>query len=113
MTATERLRAMLDKCGVDHLDGESMTYTNDANFMPAAGGTFDVTLYERTTEQAIEAMLGRGTCEVECFDDGMDEGLDGGMFSYAPPTWYLSCGHEAHGRRPSYCPVCGRKVKEG
>lgn len=54
----------------------------------------------------------KGKCEVEGFDDGMDEGMDGHWFAYAPPTWFLSCGHEAHGQRPSYCPVCGRKVKE-
>ena len=54
----------------------------------------------------------KGTCEVIGFDDGYDEGLDGEWFALAPATWFLSCDHEAHGRRPSYCPVCGRKVKE-
>ncbi|MBR2683289.1 MAG: hypothetical protein IKE22_08500 [Atopobiaceae bacterium] len=65
-----------------------------------------------TPEQAVEATLGLGTCEVEGYDDGMDEGMDGEWFAYAPPTWYLSCGHEAYGsERPHYCPVCGRKVE--
>ena len=51
------------------------------------------------------------TCHVECFDDGVDEGLDGEWYSYAPPTWYLSCGHTAQGiEPPDSCPVCGRKV---
>lgn len=63
--------------------------------------------------ERFENMLGRGTCEVIGFDDGYDEGLDGEWFALAPATWFLSCDHEAHGRRPSYCPVCGRKVKEG
>lgn len=62
--------------------------------------------------QAIAATLGSGTCEVESFDDGVDEGMDGELFSYAPPTWYLSCGHTAQGTEmPNFCPVCGKAVK--
>ena len=53
----------------------------------------------------------RGECHVECFDDGVDEGLDGEWYSYAPPKWYLSCGHEVEGsERPKFCSTCGRKV---
>ena len=68
----------------------------------------------RTQEIADElnAALGGGECEVECFDDGVDEGTDGEWFSYATPTWYLSCGHEVKGtERPNYCVVCGKWVK--
>ena len=66
----------------------------------------------RTPEQAIAATLGGGECEVECFDDGVDEDMDGEWFNYAPPTWYLSCGHEVKGtERPNYCVVCGKAVK--
>ena len=70
-----------------------------------------------TPDEAIErigklATLGGGECEVECFDDGVDEGTDGEWFSYATPTWYLSCGHEVKGtERPNYCVVCGKAVK--
>lgn len=60
----------------------------------------------------LNAELGSGTCEVECFDDGTDEGMDGEWFSYAPPMWYLSCGHTAQGtEKPNFCPVCGKAVK--
>ena len=52
------------------------------------------------------------TCEVESFDNGLDEDYDGSLYSYAPPTYCLSCGHEAYECRPSYCPVCGAKVIE-
>lgn len=53
------------------------------------------------------------TCEVEGYDDGVDEGMDGDWYSYAPPTWYLSCGHRCEGsERPRYCPVCGKRVVE-
>lgn len=55
--------------------------------------------------------LGAGTCHVECFDDGVDEGVDGEWYSYSAPTWYLSCGHEIHeSERPEWCPWCGKKV---
>ena len=51
------------------------------------------------------------TCDIECFDDGVDEGLDGEWFSYSPPMWYLSCGHTAQGtEKPNYCQNCGAKV---
>ena len=49
-------------------------------------------------------------CEIESFDNGLDEDCDGSLYSYAPPTYYLSCGHEAYEYRPSYCPDCGAKV---
>ena len=53
------------------------------------------------------------TCEVEGYDDGVDEGVDGEWYSYSPSTWYLSCGHETYGNtRPCYCSTCGRKVVE-
>ena len=66
-----------------------------------------------TEAEAIEAWNTRahGTCEVEGYDDGVDEGMDGEWYSYGPPTWYLSCGHETYGsERPCYCSTCGRKV---
>ena len=53
------------------------------------------------------------TCYIECFDDGIDEGLDGEWFSYAPPTWYLSCGHVTYGSEmPRHCPECGKEIIE-
>lgn len=52
------------------------------------------------------------TCHVEAYDDGIDEGHDGEWFCYAPPTWYLSCGHRAEGaERPNFCPSCGARVE--
>lgn len=52
------------------------------------------------------------TCEIESFDNGLDEDYDGSLYSYAPPTYYLSCGHEAYQYKPNYCPNCGAKVTE-
>lgn len=63
------------------------------------------------TGEAAEYVPGR-TCHVEAFDDGMDEALDGGITSYSPPMWYLSCSHTSEGmERPSYCPDCGARVE--
>ena len=49
-------------------------------------------------------------CKIESFDNGLDEDYDGSLHSYAPPTYYLSCGHEAYYLKPNYCPDCGAKV---
>ena len=110
-SATEELRRMLDEHGIEYCGGEIMTYTEDAEYMPSENNTFDVTLYHLTPAQAVEATLGRGTCEILGYDDGYDEGLDGEMYQYADPRYFLSCEHEAYGSVvPNYCPVCGRKV---
>ena len=83
--------------------------------------------YFKTEEGAIKAWNTRSitaaavygyqaaqcTCEVEGYDDGVDEGMDGEWYSYGPPTWHLSCGHETYGsERPCYCSTCGRKVEQ-
>ena len=52
------------------------------------------------------------TCKILSFDNGLDEDYDGSLYSYAPPTYYLSCGHEAYCFKPNYCPDCGAKVVE-
>lgn len=137
-SATERLRALLDERGVEwrrtpHYSSESIDnetvfrgegtewYANDH-----LNGRLGLRAlrYDVTPEQAVAATLGdadatgerqdgAGTCKVEGFDDGMDEGLDGEWFAYAPPTWHLSCGHEVYGsERPRYCSTCGRGVDE-
>lgn len=102
-SATDILRRLLDERGVEHYDGESMTYINDADFMPAAGGTFDVTLYERTPEQAVDATLWRGTCH-ETVIDHYWRGC--GSCGY---IWEFMYGI-GKCERPCYCPNCGRKV---
>ena len=52
------------------------------------------------------------TCEILSFDNGLDEDYDGSIYSYAPPTYYLSCEHEAYYLKPNYCPECRAKVVE-
>ena len=51
------------------------------------------------------------TCHIEGYDDGIDENCDGDLYSYGPPTWFLSCGHQGEGiDAPDFCPVCGAAV---
>ena len=78
-------------------------------------GRCDLTIggNEAKTPDELMALLEQRTCEVEGYDDGIDEGMDGDWYSYAPPTWYLSCGHRCESsERPRYCPVCGRRIVE-
>ena len=70
----------------------------------------DMDLKERLAE-LIEPEPER-TCEILSFDNGLDEDYDGSIYSYAPPTYYLSCKHEAYYLKPNYCPDCGAKVIE-
>ena len=119
MTATDELRRLLDERGVEwqDFDDEPTWMGSDGEMHYARqeftfnGLTGNVTVYHLTPEQAVEATLGRGTCEILGYDDGYDEGVDGEMYQYADPRYFLSCEHEAYGSvAPNYCPVCGRKV---
>lgn len=122
MTPTDELRALLDERGVEHYDGTESTLWGYESTAPLSGryryaadeisnGYMQVRLFRITPVQAVEATLGRGECHVESFDDGVDEGMDGEWYSYQPPTWYLSCGHEVQGaERPCFCPACGWRV---
>ena len=120
MSATDELRRLLDERGVEWTDFRDQRCTT-AWLEPAGAVRADeydagLLLVERVMapEQAVAATLGPGTCKVEGYDDGVDEGMDGEWYSYGPPTWYLSCGHETYGStRPCYCSTCGRKVERG
>ena len=125
MSATEELRRLLDERGVEWRAADSQyaketcwSYMSKltAAFTEYGNGTTrcDCDTWCFTPEQAVEATLGRGACEVEGYDDGMDDGMDGEWYTYGPPTWYLSCGHETHGStRPRYCSACGARVVSG
>ena len=131
MTATERLRALLDERGVKNV------WKFDGNKMWDSDGKCSGTIYEtqwespdglrhltfteypnkeRTTrlvvawhptpEQAIAATLGPGTCRMEHL---WSDDIDGVCW------WCKACDKPAftHGDfQPNYCPNCGRKVVE-
>lgn len=109
MTATDELRRMLDERGVEWM-GTSYkkptqghpTYTSlgeeysNAEFIEYFDGNV-LRLFDITTEQAIEATLGRETCHRALDFDG---------------TRYVcsACGENFGPSRWHFCPNCGRKV---
>lgn len=125
MTATERLRALLDERGVEYetyhdvaLTEVDAVFWQDHNGQPcsAIGNADDIP--ERmlsvqcviSPEQAVDATLGRGTCKID----------------YHFNEWYCTgCGETVGTSDPSselcidgnaielwsFCPSCGRKVE--
>ena len=77
-----------------------------------------VWIAERQRNEAMAALMDEcitvpleRTCHIECYDDGVDEGLDGEWYSYDRPKYDLSCGHSCYETEPpKYCPNCGAKV---
>ena len=104
MTATDRLRALLDERGVEHYDGTNGTlWGKDAigyrfSADELTSGRMSVHMWCETPEQAVEATLGSGTCKLTM--DGTD-----GCFG---------CSECLENIPPlaNYCPNCGRKVVE-
>lgn len=120
MTATERLRQLLDERGVEweepdpYQDATAWVGSNNIEYVAHEGISFDgptgrLILFCLTPEQAVEATLGRGTCKV--VGHGMTVCDD------AEFHWYgLSCGHRlrtlwAADTVGMYCHECGRKVE--
>ena len=109
MTATDELRRMLDERGVKHFDTVGITEWDGANgricrsYARPDPMTVDVTMIAVPPEQAIEATLGRGTCEMQRFESGTNMTRFG---------WRCTeCGMTSIGfGRPNYCSNCGAKV---
>jgi DNA-directed RNA polymerase subunit RPC12/RpoP len=119
LTATERLRRMLDERGVEWWPlGSDMTecVVNGVRikYRQVGRGLIVSTCIEGTVtpEQAIAATLGAGTCHDEgdpsdfcCSECGMR------MFTEANDTYTMIAADERTIiKRPNYCPNCGRKV---
>lgn len=114
MTATEELRAMLDELGVEWRESantlgcvftrwHSPLFGDEVCAME--NGEEGLVLFDHfmTPQQAIEATLGRGECNIEYAGLSDDD-----QWSYD-----LSCGHSVTlmGRdNPRFCPHCGAKV---
>lgn len=114
MTATERLRQLLDERGVKweepdpYQDATAWVGSNNIEYVAHEGISFDgptgrLILFCLTPEQAVEATLGRGTCKWEPAD-----------FITEGEWWNTSCGEsftwEPDGT-PNYCPGCGRRIE--
>ena len=116
MTATDKLRRMLDERGVEYDKAATVVsetaatfwHDRDGNACCAIEGADDIPDGEIsmqacvTPEQAIVATLGRGTCKWKPADS-ITEG----------DWWDTECGEsftwEPYGT-PNYCPNCGRQV---
>lgn len=115
MTATDELRRLLDECGVEW--SEPNTMFRDSQTIWDAGAVTWIAIECRsprlrvesstnhlTPEQAIAATLGSGTCKWKPAD-----------FITEGDWWNTECGEsftwEPYGV-PNYCPNCGAKVVE-
>ena len=124
MTATERLRALLDERGVEHYDGTESTLWGYEDYNEFTGiyrfsadetsdGHMQVRLWHATPEQAVAATLGPGTCHP-IISDNLNES-EGTGDAWADCS---ACGHllfvltDPNSQPPNYCPNCGRKLVE-
>lgn len=127
MTATDRLRAMLDERGefyktsgnrtwwgrpIDMLTGKPINvFHNQAQ--PMGEDRLLVELQLATPEQAIAATLGSGTCKA-IISDNLTES-EGTGDAWADCS---ECGHllyvltDPNSEPPNFCPNCGRRVVE-
>ncbi len=113
MTATDELRCLLDERGVEYYDGTKSTlWLKDEHGYRAsadelASGLMSVHIWCDTPAQAIEATLGRGTCELINAADDLGKGTSSCMCD--------SCGYTALDDwwdEFKYCPNCGRRIVE-
>ena len=109
MTATERLRALLTERGAEWCDDG---YPTTCTVWESDGivwhglwrdGCIELIAWQVTPEQAIDATLGRGTCQ-EVKIDRYWRGC--GECGY---IWEFMYGI-GKCERPHYCPNCGREV---
>ena len=123
MTATERLRELLDERGVEWKEHnlftvweshggvwEAFEYKGKLNVWRSAGG------YRCTPEQAIEATLGREECRADETDTIKATYNDNNHTKHVTihEMECSACGHtyEHVNGDYEYCPRCGRKVVE-
>ena len=124
MSATERLRELLDERGVEWSSpsglnsrfADSITFIGNGAVVSEIDGSDLLRInFDGTPEQAVEATLGRGTCRSVC--NSVSEFACSECGFRCDLTSWISLfdsddgrhRHHHHGM-PSYCPNCGRKV---
>lgn len=112
MTATERLRALLDERGVEYLDMHGIIEFRGENdrtvrcYQRPEPLTLDVAIIAAPPEQAIAATLGSCNCSnsertVTC-EYCANGKFDGQTVMMSNHGW----------QRINFCPNCGRKVED-
>lgn len=108
MSATEELRRLLDERGVEwdeYGDGYTLFQRGGREYTVQPNVCNRLIVTNLTTEQAIAATLGPGTCQQE----------EGGWSTEGDHARvWLTCGHdcmvETVADLPNFCPECGAKV---
>ena len=115
MTATERLRQLLDERGVEWdygITGPATTRFNasgiDVTFTPMLDGLVCSTIL--TPEQAVEATLGRGTCKMKRVED--EQRILHGWLECSECGPVYPPVSDRIAQAVAFCPFCGRKVVE-
>lgn len=116
MTATERLRALLDERGVGWKDiglYQTVTAWESGALIWCAIDKGDHLKVETPTtpEQAVEATLGRGTCRALDGESNSGAPLRAGDYDefFEPACVCSECGELIPLR--NYCPNCGRRIE--
>ena len=112
MTATDKLRVLLDERGVKWVtSGTDVCWTSADGYPMRAWDTTDhkhMRVADLTPAQAIAATLGRGTCEMVVDNHHRVDKVT--------TSWGCVCSacgwfHQyTHGDGWAYCPSCGAKV---
>lgn len=122
MTATERLRQLLDERGVKweepdpYQDATAWVGSGNIEYVAHEGISFDgptgrLILFCLTPEQVVEATLGRGTCRIDYhFGEWYCTGC-GEMVGTSDPTSELCIDGNAI-ELWSFCPNCGRRIEQ-
>lgn len=117
-SATERLRALLDERGVEHVDAEDghtqHTWWSDGDHEIAASnsGGERLAVYGLTPAQAIDATLGRGTCHFEQIPEALYDDIECSECGVALWGFQMDIDGEGCPTKPRYCPACGKRVVE-
>ena len=112
MTATERLRQLLDERGVVYSREGCETFFKNVHIWAINDKKLCISISGLSPEQAVEATLGRGTCR----DTGMDRfecsgcgcTLDLEDAASCEPTMWV----DGEAAVPRFCPGCGREVEQ-
>ena len=130
-SATDRLRALLDERGVEWWQSantlgcvftrwQSPLFGDEVCAMENGKEGLVLLDHFMTPEQAIDATLGRGTCQVDVLNTGDCAGYECSEYI----MHCNACGHEfGHvlynedgdvwmSEPPNYCPNCGKRVVE-